>query len=148
MATFNGMECKVLGKMEAERPCDCCGTNLLKTAVVIELENGTQLQVGRDCAAKAIHGRKTSANARKIDQAASNAEHEANCLNSAKMARIAEKKNEANHRFNATGRPVAGSFFAINGGNVVRVDGSDAVDVQWFADQGFVQDGPVVPAGV
>ncbi len=46
----------------------------------------------------------------------------------------------ANRLYHRTGRNLTGSYFARGPqGEVVRVDGSDAADVQFFVDRGYVQ---------
>lgn len=49
-------------------------------------------------------------------------------------------KNAANCMYRVTRRPIVGSYFAANeAGHVVRVDGTDAADVEFYATRGFVQ---------
>ena len=50
---YNGMNAVCKGKIEAERPCDICGNETLKTAVVFDVE-GVHMHVGRVCASKAF----------------------------------------------------------------------------------------------
>ncbi len=48
--------------------------------------------------------------------------------------------NVANRLYHRTGRSLVGSYFARGPyGEVVRVDGRDAADVQFFVDRGYVQ---------
>jgi hypothetical protein len=49
-------------------------------------------------------------------------------------------KNAANCLYRITNRPMIGSYFAENAaGHIVRVDGTDASDVEFYAARGFVQ---------
>ena len=130
-------EIKVLGKIEAERPCDCCGNKVLKVAVVIDLE-GLQVHYGRECAGKLLYGSKSAANGRKAERAADAAAFEASRDRDNRLRRVASDKMEANRFYASSRRPLAGSYFASNGARVVRVDGSDSRDVAFFAAEGFV----------
>jgi len=156
MPTLNGMPAKVLGKIEAERPCDLCGTTLLKTAVVIECD-GQQLHFGRDCAAMSLHGNKSHANQKRVDRAVMAAEHEARQqaeIEAAKLRRIStvedceqNSPNNPNAKYNRTGRPRIGSYFAEDSnGRKVRVDGTDPADVEFYNSRGFIQTTSVVEA--
>lgn len=149
---INGMPAKVLGKMEAERPCDLCGNTTLKTAVVVEC-GGAQIQIGRHCAAKAIYGSKSAGNACKIDSDVFFAEKERlhrQYLEENKISRICSIHDKrycggvANWSYKKTGRKVVGSFFATLGDLIVRVDGKDMQDVLFYQKLGFVQSTAVV----
>jgi hypothetical protein len=49
-------------------------------------------------------------------------------------------KNAANCLYRMTNRSMIGSYFAENAaGHIVRVDGTDAADVEFYAARGFVQ---------
>lgn len=45
---------KILAITDETPICECCGKNNLKRVVVIELDNGSVVRYGRDCAAKAL----------------------------------------------------------------------------------------------
>jgi len=56
-------------------------------------------------------------------------------------------KGAANVLYRSTRRPIVGSYFAENeAGHVVRVDGNDAADVEFYASRGFVQTTATVTA--
>lgn len=147
--TFLGTPCRILGKIEAERPCDLCGNCTLKTAVVVEVEGAAApWEIGRDCAAQNIFGKKTAANARKVDKAVAAAEaaERNQChIDINKAQRMQLSRNEANQAFNRTGRKLAGTFFAARGPFTVRVDGKDPADVEFFQRLGFTPVSDPVP---
>lgn len=53
---------KILGITDAITVCDCCGKSNLKCTVELEGEDGEIVNYGRDCAGKAIYGRKSAKN--------------------------------------------------------------------------------------
>jgi len=127
---------RILGKIEAERPCDCCGNKILKVAVVIDLE-GVQVHYGRDCAGRLLYGCKSLANARKAEKAADAADYAAKMGRDNRLRRVSKDKNRANYLYAGTRRGLDGSFFAVKGSDVVRVDGKDEADVAFFLSEGF-----------
>lgn len=81
---YNGMNAVCKGKIEAERPCDICGNETLKTAVVFDVE-GVHMHVGRVCASKAFRCKVSE-----IDKAAKTHEREE------REKRLAEGRSFAN----------------------------------------------------
>lgn len=55
---------KLLGITDEISTCDCCGRTNLKCTVALESEAGEILHYGRDCAGKALYGRKSAKNAK------------------------------------------------------------------------------------
>lgn len=53
---------KILGITDEITNCDCCGRSNLKCTVALESETGDIVHYGRDCAGKAIYGRKSAKN--------------------------------------------------------------------------------------
>jgi hypothetical protein len=63
-----------------------------------------------------------------------------------KMARVTAKRSDANTKYNLTNRQLAYSYFAESpDGKVVRVDGSDKRDSEFFGGRGFHRVGDVLP---
>lgn len=134
---------RVLGINDDVCTCECCGKHNLKCTVALSVldvdgnDSGEIVRYGRDCAALAMLGRKSAANARKIEAIALAANHAAECESRQKLERVATDKNRANYLYACTRRSLDGSFFAHRGAEVVRVDGSDSRDVAFFAGLGF-----------
>jgi hypothetical protein len=57
---------KALGLTDEITACDCCGKTNLKCTVALEMEDGTVVHYGRDCAGAAVFGRKSSKNAEMV----------------------------------------------------------------------------------
>lgn len=57
---------KALGVTDEVTVCDCCGKKNLKCTVALEMEDGSIVHYGRDCAAAAVFGHKSSKNAELI----------------------------------------------------------------------------------
>lgn len=53
---------KLLGITDEITTCDCCGRSNLKCTVALENEAGEIVHYGRDCAGKALYGRKSAKN--------------------------------------------------------------------------------------
>lgn len=53
---------KALGVTDEVTVCGCCGKKNLKCTVVLEMEDGTIVHYGRDCAGAAVFGRKSGKN--------------------------------------------------------------------------------------
>lgn len=53
---------KLVGITDEITVCDCCGRSNLKCTVELENEGGDILHYGRDCAGKALYGRKSAKN--------------------------------------------------------------------------------------
>jgi hypothetical protein len=151
-----------LGVVEEGR-CERCGTNCPRRRIAVRLPCGDVQRWGVDCTALAVYGRKSRAGqqaiVREIEQQALRRAWD----DRAHLARIAavdkpvrlrvsgrdewvtlagptsldECKNFANRLYRETCRSLEGSFFAGRGGEVVRVDGSDAADAAWYESQGF-----------
>ena len=149
--TYDGMPAKVLGKIEAERPCDNCGTNLLKTAVVIEVGNGQQIQIGRQCAAAKLFGKKSSANGKRVDAvvyaADKAAKHKAADFTAwDKRAAKGTDKCKAIMAAVAVGyKGMVGFQHATNGTVFFVVNPDDAVMLDWMTDRGFTLVGNPFP---
>lgn len=58
---------KILGLSDEVATCDCCGKKNLKATVALETSGGEIVFYGRDCAGKAIYGRKSAKNTAAID---------------------------------------------------------------------------------
>lgn len=153
---------KVLGITDDRTDCDCCGKVNLKCTVALERESGELVYFGRHCAALAVHGSKSARNVSRIESAALQAMQEAEHNRKSKLARIADDrpvtcivdgkampigftdpKCKANYLYNRTQRPLPGSYFATRGDQIVRVDGNDQIDVQFYATEGFMPTGIV-----
>lgn len=145
---------KVKGITDERTDCDCCGkTNLKCTVALISLdadgnESGDVVYFGRQCAAMACLGSKSARNVRQIEIQAYAAERNLRLLTEAKMKRITDDSEEteymqvgsvANMKYHRTGRKLIGSYFAVNGSKIVRVDGKCPIDTKFYSDRGFVQ---------
>lgn len=136
---------RVLGINDDVCTCECCGKQNLKCTVALSVldadgnDSGEIVRYGRDCAALAVLGRKSAANVRHVENMAQAAMCAADCEARQKLARVAADKNRANYLYACTRRGLGGSYFAFRGDEVVRVDGSDAKDSQFFAAAGFVR---------
>lgn len=139
------MTFKILGLTDERTTCECCGKVNLKCTVALEHVDaeghgtGNITYYGRDCASRAKFGRTSPALVKKIEAAANSEMYNAKMNREAKLARIADDRNNANRLYHRTGRSIPGSYFAARGGQVVRVDGGDAADVAFYSSEGFVQ---------
>ncbi len=61
---------KILGITDEITNCDCCGKKNLKCTVALEDEAGGVVYYGRDCAGKAVYGRKSASNTKVITEKA------------------------------------------------------------------------------
>lgn len=135
---------KLLGVTDERETCDCCGKRGLKRVVALEKKSGEVVYYGSNCAALALYGKKTPALAKRIDLEAQAIERERERLHASKLARVATEKGIANYNYNRTRRPAELSYFASRGPEVVRVDGSDMVDVEFYKSIGFTQSSKTV----
>ena len=53
---------KILGITDEVTTCDCCGRSNLKCTVGLETPDGATVYYGRDCAGRAVYGRKSPKN--------------------------------------------------------------------------------------
>lgn len=135
----------VKGITDERTECECCGKKNIKCTVALGLTDadgnwtGDVVHYGRDCAARALYGRTSASLATRVEREALAIVHAAKLTASQKMARVvsADDLQTANRRYAATRRPLAESYFARRGNEVVRVDGSDAADAEWFSTAGF-----------
>lgn len=161
------MNYKVIGSSD-EGMCDRCGKEGLKRTVAVVAcdADGAELageeHWGVCCAAYAKFGSKSYASQNKIVAEAMKADAAREYDVDTRVARIATGlihtyremfpvshtetitfdclKAAANYKYRLTGRGLAGSYFASNTeGHIVRVDGSDAVDVAFYSERGFKQ---------
>ena len=128
---------RVLGITDDRTDCECCGKTNLKRTVALEFENAGVRYFGVDCAAMAVHGRKTKANAKKVVAAADAYKRDQDYLDKAKGRRINRSMNEALLAYIATGRKMDQRAHYARGVDNVIVDMSDAVDVQWYTQRMF-----------
>jgi hypothetical protein len=164
------MKCfKILG-MADEGKCECCGANCPKRRVAVRpvdadgCEHDVQFW-GVICASKVRTGSKAVRFQNQIVAEAQRADADREYFTRQKMARIItalphihnlgfgnarisnNAKDAANQMYRMTGRNIMGSYFAENAaGHIVRVDGTDAKDVQFYADLGFTQTTAAVAA--
>lgn len=155
---------KILGMAE-EGKCEHCGANCPKRRVaVMPLDadgnhDGEPQFWGVICASKVRnHGSKAVRHQTAIIAQAEQADRDREYHTRQKMCRIVtavpfvidlgsigkakhdNAANAANHLYRITNRPIVGSYFAENAeGHIVRVDGSDAADAEFYAARGFVQ---------
>ena len=155
---------KILGMTE-EGKCEHCGANCPKRRVaVIPLDadgnhDGEPQFWGVICASKVRNrGSKAVRHQTAIIAQAEQADRDREYHTRQKMRRIvaavpfvidlgslgkathANAKDAANHMYRITNRPIVGSYFAENSeGHIVRVDGIDAADADFYAALGFVQ---------
>jgi hypothetical protein len=154
--TMNGF--KIMGMAE-EGQCEHCGANCPKRRVYVmpvdvDGNHAGDVQCwGVICASKVRnHGSKAVRHQSAIVAEAQRVDADREYHNSRRIARIVaagtdKPKNAANIVYNVTRRPIAGSYFAENQqGDIVRVDGSDAADVEFYAGRGFVQTTAAVAA--
>lgn len=141
MATF-----KVIGMAE-EGTCEHCGANCPRRRVLVVMTDadgnacGDAQSWGVICASKVRSGGTTSARSQsRIISEAESADFSRERMIEAKMSRITDNASMANYRFMRTRREIIGSYFATDAaGMIVRVDATDAEDVEFFASRGFVQ---------
>ncbi len=145
---------KILGSSD-HGECELCGKKGLKRTVAICTVDADGQQTtseehwGVCCAALAMFGSKSAKNQNKVqrelerlEQERIQAERSRQMDEKVKLGRISQDgdRNNANRFYHRSGRSVQGSYFAKNeAGAVVRVDGKDAKDVQFFAGRGFEQ---------
>ena len=128
---------KVLGITDSVSTCDCCGRSGLKRTVALESETKGTVYYGTGCAAMAVRGNKRPATVRAIVGEAEVSASRAKQLEEEKLYRITTEKGFANYRYQETNRKMEGSYFLRKGPEVVRVDGTDPVDVEFFRSRGF-----------
>jgi hypothetical protein len=159
---------KVLGASD-EGKCDRCGKQGLKRTVAIQPVDADGLGFsdavehwGVCCAAYAKYGSKGSKAMARIEADATKADNDRAYEIETKSKRIASDltytykvmfpvshtenitfdclKSAANRKYAMTGRSLSGSYFATNDkGHIVRVDGKDSADVNFFLSLGFTQ---------
>ena len=161
------MQYKYLRVVANEGRCEKCGTVCPKRRVeVLPVDesgaaNGDVRLWGVNCAAFARYGSKSRKH-QDLVLSGIRVERERRAFNDrARLKRVAVHgqadvidavfvecgKGDSNHPeslanrlYRRTGRPVVGSYFAKGSdGQVVRVDGGDDEDVQFFASLGYVQ---------
>ena len=170
------MHYKFLRVVANEGRCERCGTVCPKRRVEVQpvdADGNTCGEVqlwGVNCAAYARYGSKSQRHQSSVVAEANEAERQRAALERQKLARVAvvgrsydfggpatvvfcrgglDSENLANRLYNRTRRQIVGSYFARGPqGEVVRVDGSDAADVQFFADRGYVQCSNPVEAAI
>ena len=140
---------KVIGMAE-EGACEHCGANCPRRRVLVVMADadgnacGDAQSWGVICASKVRGGRSTPA---RIISEAESADTSRERIVEAKMSRVTDSANIANYRFMLTRREIVGSYFATSpNGKIVRVDATDAADVEFFASRGFVQSSDAVLA--
>lgn len=138
---------RALGTCDHVNTCQCCGKADLKRTIAIEHESGGISYYGVNCAARALLGSNSLTARSRIERAVLDAdrqrqrdeEHLAIMIEQ-RVKRIANSKSEANQRYNISGRQLRGSYFATHtDGRIVRVDGTDPDDVEFYSVSGFVQ---------
>lgn len=152
----------VVRGMAEEGTCEHCGANCPKRRVYVQpvYADGDRGEVqawGVICAGTVRSGSKSVRIQNQIVAEAKRADADREYAKRQKIARVVadnlsrdfgggvvvvfqSAKDGANRLYRMTGRAIAGSYFAENAaGHIVRVDGSDADDVQFFAGLGFVQ---------
>jgi hypothetical protein len=160
--TMNGF--KILGMAE-EGKCDHCGANCPKRRVYVMPvdadgnHDGDVQCWGVICASKVRHrGSKAVRHQSAIVAEAQRADSDREYHARQKACRVVEcvpyaidlgfnkfrmednPQAAANCLYRMTNRPRIGSYFAENAaGHIVRVDGTDAADVEFYAARGFVQ---------
>lgn len=160
---------KIMGVAD-DGQCEHCGANCPKRRVAVMPvdadgnHSGNVEFWGVICASKVRYGSKSAGNQASIVAAAKQADSDREYHARQRTARIVasvpftfresgftvttdKPKDGANRIYRVTGRPIVGSYFAENTeGHVVRVDGTDADDVRFYADRGFVQTTAAVSA--
>lgn len=158
---------KILG-MADDGKCECCGANCPKRRVAVRPvdADGCEHDVefwGVICASKVRTGSKAVRFQNQIVAEAQRADADREYFTRQKMARVVadsltsnfdglavtfqSAKDGANRLYRMTGRNIIGSYFAENAaGHIVRVDGTDAKDVEFYADLGFTQTTAAVAA--
>jgi len=154
---------KIMGMAE-EGKCEHCGANCPKRRVAVmpvdaDGCHGDVQCWGVICASKVRnHGSKAVRHQSTIVAEAQRADSDREYHARQKARRIVEcvpyfidlgfnefrmednAKNAANCLYRMTNRSMIGSYFAENGaGHIVRVDGTDAADVEFYEARGFVQ---------
>lgn len=127
---------KVLGITDENTTCECCGKTGLKRTVALEFEHDIRY-FGVDCAAMAVHGRKSSANVRKITIAADNYVREQALIAKSKTARVRHSLNDALYAYIGTNRQMDNRAHYSRSAEHVVVDMADATDRAWFESNGF-----------
>jgi hypothetical protein len=162
------MSYKFLRVVASEGRCEKCGTVCPKRRVEVlpvDADGNACGEVqlwGVNCAALARYGSKSQRHQSSVVAEATEAERQRTAWERQNLARVAAVSrsydfgaavvvcgsgegndspgNVANRLYHRTGRSLVGSYFARGPqGEVVRVDGSDAADVQFFVDRGYVQ---------
>jgi hypothetical protein len=161
------MHYKFLRVTSNEGRCEKCGTVCPKRRVEVlpvDADGNACGEVqlwGVNCAAQARYGSKARKYQERVVVEADTAERERAYQERQKLARVAvvgqsydfggpatvvfcrdglDSEGLANRLYRRTGRSLVGSYFARGPrGEVVRVDGSDAADVAFFAERGYVQ---------
>lgn len=144
---------KVIG-MADEGTCEHCGANCPRRRVLVVMTDadgnacGDAQSWGVICASKVRSGGTTSARSQsRIISEAESADFSRERMIEAKMSRVTDSKSTANYRFMQTRREIVGSYFATSpNGKIVRVDATDAADVEFFASRGFIQSSDAVVA--
>jgi len=152
------MKIQVL-KVTEEGHCEKCGRPCPRRRVVVQrlCEGGGPLGEpeawGVNCVAQAKYGSKSARLQSVVVAEADAAERDRLYNERQKLARVAvvgqsyqslgvctDAENIANWLYRRTGRGLVGSYFARNvEGHVVRVDGIDPQDVDFYGSRGFVQ---------
>lgn len=141
---------KILGMAE-EGTCERCGTNCPRRRVALQRDGGDVELWGVNCAAAARFGSKAARHQAAIRTAAEAADRQAAAEAADRERRyqhriagtvdaglIDNPKAAANQRYRKTGRRFEGSYLAANAaGHVVRIDGTDQLDVELFHGRGF-----------
>lgn len=154
-------------KVTEEGHCEKCGRPCPRRRVLVQPldvdgnPDGDPQAWGVNCAAQVRFGSKSVARQNQIVTEAILEEQNRLYYELTKLARVAaigrsydfggpatavtcrgglDGENLANRLYHRTGRRLVGSYFARNAdGHVVRVDGSDGVDVEFYASRGFVR---------
>jgi hypothetical protein len=151
------MSYKFLRVVASEGRCEKCGTVCPKRRVEVlpvDADGNACGEVqlwGVNCAALARYGSKSQRHQSSVVAEATEAERQRAAVSRSYDFGAAvvvcgsgegndSPGNVANRLYHRTGRSLVGSYFARGPqGEVVRVDGSDAADVQFFVDRGYVQ---------
>ncbi len=141
---------KILGMAE-EGICEQCGTTCPRRRVAVQRDGGDVQLLGVNCAAAARFGSKAARHQAAIRTAAEAADRQA-------AAEAADRERRFNHRiagpvdagwmhnpaaaanerYRKTGRRFEGSYLAADAaGHVIRIDGTDQLDVELFHGRGF-----------
>ena len=137
------MEYKVKGITDEVTTCAACQKPNRACTVILEDENGKRNYYGRDCASKLLFGVPLPhRHLVRLQRLADAWRTEEALTRQWRMDRIAScdvgSMDVANKNYIRTGRPNLGSYLAENRGRMVRVDGMDAEDVEFYEKLGFV----------